>query len=91
MEFWLSDSDCPLPGSGERSLPDTPKKPGDAWQDLNDSWGELLGGPAVTSLRYVILHSRPYLPHTLPLLRCRQASLDLKICQHHLHHLSSSN
>ena len=50
MEFWLSDGDCPLPGTGERSLPDTPKKPGDAWQDFNDTWGGLLAAPQ-TSLR----------------------------------------
>ena len=45
MEFWLSDGDCPLPGSGERSLPDTPKKPAEPWQDFNDAWGGLMAAP----------------------------------------------
>ena len=45
MEFWLSDGDCPLPVSGERSVPDTPKTPVDAWQDFNDAWGGLLAAP----------------------------------------------
>ena len=34
MEFWLSDGDCPLPGTGDRSAPDTPKKPSDGWAGL---------------------------------------------------------
>ena len=50
MEFWLSDGDCPLPGSGERSAPDTPKNPADSWQDFNNSWSGLLAAPQ-TSLR----------------------------------------
>ncbi|CAK0739108.1 hypothetical protein CVIRNUC_001137 [Coccomyxa viridis] len=52
MEFWLSDENCPLPSSGERSAPDTPKKAGDSWQEFNDSWNGLFGGPQ-TSLRAV--------------------------------------
>lgn len=50
MELWLSDGDCPVPGSGERSAPDTPKKPADSWQDFNNSWSGQLAAPQ-TSLR----------------------------------------
>lgn len=46
MEFWLSDGDCPLPGTGERSAPDTPKKPREGWQDFGDAWGSLLASQA---------------------------------------------
>ena len=45
MEFWLSDENCPLPSSGERSAPDTPKKASDSWQEFNDSWNGLFSGP----------------------------------------------
>lgn len=54
MEFWLSDGDCPLPRTGDRSAPDTPKKPSDGWADFNDAWGGLLAGPQ-TSLRQLSL------------------------------------
>ena len=54
MEFWLSDGDCPLPGTGDRSAPDTPKKPSDGWADFTDAWGGLLAGPQ-TSLRQLSL------------------------------------
>ena len=50
MEFWLSDENCPLLGSGERSAPDTPKKAGDSWQEFNDSCNGLFCGPQ-TSVR----------------------------------------